>query len=291
MRKPDRLIIITGQTATGKTKLAVEYAHNLGGELINADSRQVYRYLDILSGKDLNIIKSIPVHLYDVCDPKLYFSSHEWVNLVKKCIISITHNGKIPIIVGGTYFYLAHLLYGLATEGNGPDWQLRQELASKTVPDLQQLLNKLSPPSYEALNNSDRNNPHRLIRRIELATLKMVPSSESQFKLTDFFNNYKLDFIGLFYKDRGSLRQALHNRVVERLENGAVKEVTKLFERGYTLEDPGLSANACFEISQFIKGEISYEKLVERWVTIEMQYAKRQYTFMKKDPHIVWRPV
>ena len=133
----EKIIIITGQTATGKTKLATEYAQKYNGELINADSRQVYKYLDVVSGKDLDIINRIPIHLYDVCDPKQPFSSHEWVELAKQTITDLINHGKTPIIIGGTYFYISHLLYDIETTGVKPDWKLRKKLNQKPVTELQ----------------------------------------------------------------------------------------------------------------------------------------------------------
>ncbi len=285
------IIIITGQTATGKTELAVKYAKKYHGELINADSRQIYTSLDIVSGKDLDIIKQIPIHLYDICDPKVHFSSHEWVEMTKDIISSLTKQEITPIIVGGTYFYLAHLLYGIQTQGIKPDWELRKQLAPRTVPELQDILRKYSPQMLEKLNESDTYNPRRLIRKIEIAKQNKTFETQSNFTYSDFFSDFNVNFIGLYYPNRVDLKKALRYRVSDRLKKGAIEEVKTLLKEGYELQDPGLSANACLEIYQYLTGDISYEELVDRWVTIEMQYAKRQYTFMKKDTNIKWTEV
>lgn len=182
-----KLIIITGQTATGKTELALEYASKYNGELINCDSRQIYKHLDIITGKDVGnskfkfiskvnnfnigfylLNRLTKIWLYDIVDPKEYFSSFDYKECALYVIKKLWQEGKTPIIVGGTYFYLYHLLYGVASETIPPNWKLRKELNEKPVEELQKILKKLSPQSFEKLNQSDKNNPQRLIRRIEI---------------------------------------------------------------------------------------------------------------------------
>src|SRR3989339_461238 len=155
------MIVIVGQTATGKTKLALELAEKHNGELINFDSRQVYKYLDIITGKDLPAEK---VWLYDVVTPDQYFSSFDFVKLVSPIIKDIESREKTPILVGGTYLYLKHLLYGFNDNNIPPNFKLRKKLNDKSVKELQDILKKLSLQSFNRLNNSDVNNPRRLIR-------------------------------------------------------------------------------------------------------------------------------
>src|SRR3989344_2195942 len=159
------MIIITGQTATGKSKLAYEMAKKHHGELINFDSRQVYKHLDIITGK--TIFPDIRTHLLDIVDPKEQFSSFDFVSLAHPLITKLVKKRITPILVGGTYLYLKHLLYGIDTQIPA-DWGLRDKLNKKTVLELQKILHKINPQVFDKLNQSDRSNPHRLIRKIEL---------------------------------------------------------------------------------------------------------------------------
>jgi len=287
----NQIVVITGQTATGKTRLAIQYAKKYDGELINSDSRQLYKYLDIITGKDKEELKNVPVHLYDVVDPKENFSSYDFKVKANKVIKDILKRGKTPIIVGGTYFYISHLLYGIETENIEPDFKLRKELEKKSVGKLQTILKELSVEEFNRLNNSDRNNPRRLIRKIEI-----VKSEDVQFlrlercagTSTLMESKINIELLALRFKKKKQLAKAIRQRVEKRLEQGAVEELKKLLKKGYELNDPGLKANGCQEIADFIKSKITRAVLIDKWVTIELQYAKRQYTFMKKDKNIKW---
>lgn len=279
------MIIITGQTATGKTKLALELAKKHNGELINFDSRQIYKYLDIITGKD--ILKN-KIWLYDIVFPDQYFSSFDFVELVNPIIDDIKKRSKIPILVGGTYFYLKHLLYGI-DDDSPPDFKLRNELNNKTVKELQNILTELDVQSINRLNNSDVNNPRRLIRKIEIASnRKGTLPIRSDLKRTDLFPKI---FIGLKYKDKSKLLQVIEKRVEERLKNNAIDEVKKLLKMGYKENDPGMKTIGYQQIIRYLNKKLTKEKAIEDWINKEVQYAKRQYTFMKKDENIKWREI
>ena len=143
------MIIITGQTATGKTKLALELAKKHNGELVNFDSRQIYKYLDIITGKDIPKEK---IWLYDLVTPDQYFSSFDFVKFVTPIIEDIKKRGKTPILVGGTYLYIKHLLYGIDNNNSPPDFELRQKLNFKSVKELQDILKNLDVQSINRLN-------------------------------------------------------------------------------------------------------------------------------------------
>jgi tRNA dimethylallyltransferase len=282
-----KLIVITGPTATGKTKLAASLAKKYDGELINADSRQVYKYLDIVTGKDKKDI-DIPIHLYDIVDPRKTFSAFDWVALALKTINYLKSRRKLPIIVGGSYFYLKNLLYSTETAGVPADWILRKSLAAASIHELQDKLKKINKKLYLGLSNAERNNPQRLIRKIEIYSSRSPkPRIITGLKIPIS----QVKFIGLNFKNKEDLRKSIEKRVRERIKQGAVEEVRGLLSRGYKVTDPGLSANACLEIAQFIVGEITQDELIEKWVTLEMQYAKRQMTFMKTDENIKWKSV
>lgn len=288
----NQIIVITGQTATGKTKLALQYAKRYNGELINCDSRQVYRYLDIITGKDKQDLGKTPIHLYDIVDPKEYFSSFDFKMKAEKVISDIIRRNKTPIVVGGTYLYISHLLYGIETENIKPDLKLRKELENKTVSELQEIFKKLNVDEFNKLNQSDRNNPRRLMRKIEIEK-----SENSKFFRVDRgaaeralspSKKFNIELLALRFKKQEQLAKAIRQRVEKRLEQGAVEELKKLLDKSYKLTDPGLKTNGCKEIAEFISGKIAHRQLVDQWTTAEMQYAKRQYTFMKRDKNIKW---
>ena len=302
------MIIITGQTATGKRKLALELAEIHNGELINLDSRQIYKYLDIITGKDLPKnsklkdgcyllptpynLQPAKLWLYDVVTPDQYFSSFDFVKQVTPIIEDIKKRGKTPILVGGTYLYLKHLLYGIDDNNSPPNFPLRKQLNSKSVEELQVILKKLSLQSFNRLNNSDVNNPRRLIRRIEIASTSAVEEERSDGKTAEVNKDWPIKlFIGLKYKDKSKLRQAIEKRVEERLKDGAVDEVKKLLQMGYKPSDPGMKTIGYQQIIKYLNKELTKEKAIEDWVNKELQYAKRQLTFMKKDKNIKWREI
>jgi tRNA dimethylallyltransferase len=336
-----KLIVIVGQTATGKTKLALELAQKHNGEIINFDSRQIYKYLDIITGKDLPAHKpyikietgveasGIPtacrrpfgsrtlagkktiqapfqfdgIWLYDVVTPDQYFSSFDFVNLASPIIKNIVFRGKIPILVGGTYLYLKHLLYGFDEKNVPPNFKLRNELNSKTVSELQNILKKFSPQIYYSLNQSDVNNPRRLIRKIEVvssdSTDYQLPITDSTdltdsdklHPITSNFIRFHPKIIGLKFKDKSKLRKVIIKRIENRLKNGAIDEVKKLLKMGYKASDPGMKTIGYQQVIKYLNDEQTLEKSIEDWVNKEVQYAKRQLTFMKKDKNINWKEI
>ncbi|OGK20780.1 tRNA (adenosine(37)-N6)-dimethylallyltransferase MiaA [Candidatus Roizmanbacteria bacterium RIFCSPHIGHO2_02_FULL_37_15] len=303
-----KIIIVTGQTATGKTKLALEYAKKYNGELINSDSRQIYRYLDIITGKDKQLLEKVKVWLYDIVNPDEYFSSFDFVKLAIPIIKKIFSKGKTPIIVGGTYFYLYHLLYNVDTENIIPDWKLRNKLENKSVKELQTILAKHSPQLIKQLNQSELNNPQRLIRKIEILSFRakrqvlqprelkiLLQQSKNQKKIILNkklgINNLHLDIIGLKFEDRVSLQRSIKARVGKRLRLGAVAEVSKLLKMGYSDSDPGLKTIGYQQLILHLKGVLDIDTAIQQWINKEIQYAKRQTTFMKKDKNITWRNV
>lgn len=310
-----KVIVITGQTATGKTAHALELAKKYDGELINVDSRQIYKYLDIITGKDILpnshfeersnekslkdysigycLLENTKLWLYDIVDPKQPFSSYEYVLCARNVIDDIIQRGKIPIIIGGTYLYMKHLLYGIATENIPPDWDLRKELEHKSVEELSDILRSINMQLFEQLNESDSKNPRRLMRKIEIAHnikshSELVSESNKMPKLVRH-DIIAQEFIGFRFKTTDDLSKIVKIRVEKRLAQGAVEEVENLLKRGYSAKDPGLQTIGYQEIIRFMNGQVDKETAIEQWIISELQYAKRQLTFMKKDGAIKWR--
>jgi len=321
------MIVITGQTATGKTKLALELAQKHNGELVNFDSRQFYKGLDIITGKDIpknsefeiqfldklridpkrsqtgqsskkdfcigyyrlstsHQSPIIKLWLYDIITPDRYFSSYGFSLLAQSVIADITKRGKTPILVGGSYFYLKHLLYGLDIPSIPADPKLRKRLKEKSVPELQKLLSQLNVGLIDQLNNSDKNNPHRLMRKIEIALAK----KKSRPIHRPGVLRPKM-FVGLKYEQKKDLVKAINIRIQKRLTLGAIEEVKSLLNQRYQPSDPGMKTIGYQQIIAFLQGKTTREKAIEEWTTREVQYAKRQLTFMKKDKNIKWREI
>lgn len=200
------IYIITGQTATGKTRRALELALQHDGELINCDSRQIYKHLDIITGKDLSLTNRIftcwktirdfdigyyllenksRLWLYDIVSPRHHFSAFEYRSLAVDVIKDIEMRGKTPIIVGGTYFYLQHLLYDILDTPIPANPTLRAELEQLSTERLQQILTAEASDVFTALNNSEKSNRQRLIRKIEVIRagneIPVVKSDEQEF--------------------------------------------------------------------------------------------------------------
>lgn len=306
------LFILFGQTATGKTAKALELATQHDGEIVNFDSRQIYKKLTIVTGKDItpemNFIEqktvnratigyyqdSTRIWLYDIVDPKDIFSSSEYSNVAFDVISDIISRGKTPILVGGTGYYLYHLLYGVPQISVPENWPLRNELKDRAVSELTDLLKAKNASLFDSLNESDRMNPRRLIRRIEIAyagaTLPERPSEMTIIsRLNSLVGNLRgghgpldVQFMPFFHTDSEKTREIIRARVMKRLEEGAVEETQQLLNDGYTKTDPGLNAIGYQQIIAYIENEMTKEQMIELWITREIQYAKRQKTFFKK---------
>lgn len=308
-----KLIIVTGQTASGKTDKALARAYQCNGELINCDSRQIYKGLDIITGKDIpksaknrwSLVERvddfdigtyqlpvasrqslIPIWLYDIVDPQQHFSSYEYAQCAMGVINDIISRKKTPILVGGTGFYLRHLLTDMAKNRVEPDWNLRAELSLFTLDQLKSKLMKLNKDEFESLNNSEKNNPQRLIRRIEIAAspkeIKVPQDMKGNF-LAHMLGVKSIDFEWhVFFKEREELEPLIKSRIQKRLDEGAVDEVKKLLDKGYVPHDPGMKTIGYQQIIKYINKECSLKTAVEEWTTRELQYAKRQKTYLKK---------
>jgi len=303
--------VITGQTATGKTQKAVELALHENGDIINCDSRQIYKLLNVITGKDLDLTDGIfhlekeihnfdignyqienteiPIWLYDVVKPNSKFSAFDYRECALSVITEIVKKNKTPIIVGGSYFYLKQLLYGTIRTNLEPDEVLRNELRKKTVNELQTILHDLDQEKLTKMNESDRNNPHRLIRQIEI---KKGNAQEIHHQsINELFPELKIEIHGYHFESKDNLRKAISKRVEKRLQEGALQEVEGLLALGYKPSDPGLLTIGYKEILSYLNEEYTYEKMKEVWTIKELQYAKRQLTFMRQNTDIHWQPV
>lgn len=263
-----KILIICGPTATGKTALAAALAKKFNGELISADSRQVYKGMDIVTGKDRP--QGVKIHGLDLVRPDEEFSVAHFVGYARALINQINKKGKLSIIVGGTGLYLKSLISPPETLSVKPDWRLRRDLEQKSVKQLQFQLKKLNSAKWQAMNHSDQLNPRRLIRAIEVEKSHQGPALPAA--RTDLFNSL---WIGLT-ENKKTLDKKIADRVKARIKAGAIKEWQKLKSK-YSSSLPSMSG-------------IGYRQLpdVTAWIRAEQQYARRQLTYFKKIRPIHW---
>jgi len=271
--KLPKIIVICGPTATGKSDKAVELALEKNGEVISADSRQVYKGLDIGSGKITEEeMRGVPHHLLDVADPKEVFSVEEFVRLGEQAINSILEKGKLPIICGGTGFYIDALIYGIHFPEVPPNQELRKELEACSLEDLQNKLQELDPERYEVL---DIYNPVRLVRAIEIATaLGKVPPVIKEEK-------YDIEFIYLDFP-KEVLVERISARLYKRLEQGMLEEAKQLNSQGLSFDRMKQLGLEYRYMAMHLLGEISYEEMCNFIIVKSTQYAKRQRVWFKK---------
>lgn len=289
MSRDKKIIVILGPTASGKSDLAVRIAKKFRGEIISADSRQVYKGMDIGTGKiTKKEMCGIPHHLLDVASPKRKFTVTQYRKLALLAINKIFKNGKIPIICGGTGFYIQAVIDGLVIPQVKPDWKLREKLGKKTVKELYKILKKLDPRRARTI---EKENPRRLIRAIEIVmkTKKPVPL----LKMNPL--PYPVLIIGI-KKSPEELSKLIKKRLLKRLKAGMIEEVKKLHRNGVSwkrLDEFGL------EYRWLARYLTDFQNLpyLERFRKSRHQealqkdiehYAKRQMTWFKRDNRIHW---
>lgn len=278
MNKP-KILVIVGPTASGKTSLSIELAKVCNGEVVSADSRQVYRGLDIGTGKVTKTeMQGVPHHLIDVVNPEDPYTVADYVRDGRIAIAGILSQGKLPIIVGGTFFYIDALLGKVNAPEVPPNEILRNEL-EKLTPSL--LIERLSESDPKHAESIDKNNKRRIIRAIEIAEYlgKVPPIIANEL--------YNVLTLGITIEKEG-LRNNIHKRLVDRLQNG-------MFEETIQLEKSGLSCERLSELGieyeymcKFLHGDISKDDMCKEIETKSWHYAKRQMTWLKRDKSIQW---
>jgi len=273
--------VILGPTASGKSALAVKMAKKINGEIISADSRQVYKGLDIGSGKiTKKEMSGIPHYCMDIISPKKIFTVVDFKKCAEKAIEKIFAKNKIPIIVGGTGLYIQAIVDNIVLPEVKPNWKLRKELEKKTTEEMFGMLKKLDP---ERARNIDAKNPRRLIRAIEIAkklgkTPKLMSMSRRDLDIRQ---------IGIKLPDE-ILKKNIEKRIKKMLKNGLVAETKKLkssvlpwkriYELGFEYKYPAL----------FLQNKISKDEMLAKMLIENRQYSKRQMTWFKRDKRIKW---
>ena len=288
---PHDLLIILGPTASGKTQLAVQMAYKFQGEILSADSRQVYKGMDIGTGKDLNEYningKKIPYHLIDIITPKEEYNVYQFQKDFKKKLLDIQKRNKIPILCGGTGLYLKAIIMDYHLPEVAPNKNLRKTLTSHTRNELINKLNSLSPDSSKKyLLDTKR----RIIRAIEIEiSTKGEKVKKKYHQFSSKINNPII--IGIEY-ERSIIKHKITERLHKRLNNGMIQEVETLIQNGITYEKLERLGLEYRYISFYLQKQISKEQMVEKLNIAIHQFSKRQMTFFrnieKNGPKIHW---
>jgi tRNA dimethylallyltransferase len=283
----ERLVVIVGPTGIGKTRLALKLACVFNGEIISADSRQVYRYMDIGTAKPTpEELASVPHHLIDIVNPDEEFNLAFFQEKARRAIEDIHRRGKLPFLVGGTGLYIKAIIEGFKPPGVSPDGDFRYNIEKnaddKTIDDLYADLAARDP---DAAAKIDRRNVRRLTRALEVHAKAGKAFSQLGTKEPPAFETF---IIGLT-TDRAELYRIVDHRVDEMIAQGFIQEVEGLLKRGYSLELPSLSGIGYRHIGQFLRGEITRETAVQKIKTETHRFIRHQYAWFRlTDERIHW---
>ena len=273
------LIVIIGPTATGKTKFAVQIANEYSSEIISADSRQVYKGMDIGTGKDLEeyIIdgNQIPYHLIDIISPENDYSVYQFQTDFYKSYKQILQQNSIPILCGGTGLYIESVLLNYEMAEVNPDFELREKLENEEHDFLKNMLLKLNP---ELHNTTDLSSKKRTIRAIEIAKKVERKMENGKWKME---NKFDYCVIGIS-PDRKIVRKRITDRLKFRLENGLIEEVENLLESGLPRERLNYFGLEYKFIGQFVDGKLNHNDMFQKLNSAIHQFSKRQMTFFRR---------
>lgn len=306
----NKIIVIVGPTSVGKTNLALHLASLFNAEIVSSDSRQVYRHVNIGAGKDVGSagfidkttdftsisekyslgfyeVNKVPIWLLDVLDPQHQFSVANYLHLALKVIENIQQRGRQVLIVGGTGLYVKGLLEGIATTGIPANQSLRKELNTYTLEKLQKKLIEVDPIKFSSLNNSDKNNPRRLIRGIEISLFRSNQPIQPNDLVQPLSRKNDILIIGLKTSPE-ILKARITSRIKQRLKAGILEELNKLVAQNIGFQYQAMAALGYKQLFSYLKGEIDKTTAINNWATAEYKYAKRQMTWFNKMKDILW---
>jgi tRNA dimethylallyltransferase len=287
-----KVVVLVGPTASGKTNWAIRLAKKFNGEIISADSRQIYKKMDIGTAKEPGewrrdglhktyYVEDVPHHLIGFLDPGKTFTLAEFRDKAMKYCEQIIKNGKVPIVAGGTGLYIHGLVDNLQIPKVAPNDKLRKSLEEKSNEELVKWLASLDPQSAETV---DHNNKRRLIRALEVCILSGTPFSQQQQhgeKVFDFLQ------IGIEVP-REILYQRIDKRVQNMFDRGLLKEVEALMRQKYSWELPSMSGIGYRQFKDYFAKQISLDEVKENLQRDTRHYAKRQLTWFKRDERVNW---
>lgn len=279
MNEKVKIVVIVGPTASGKTSLSITLAKKFDGEVISADSRQVYRGLNLGTGKvTKEEMSGVPHHLLDVAEPQNTYTVSDFVDEARQAIADIVSRGKLPIIVGGSFFYIDALLGKISTPRIPPNEMLREDLEKKSNEELYDLLKTKDERRAKEI---DSKNKRRLVRALEIIeAVGAVPETQS-------VELYDTCTVGIKIP-KEKLHENIHTRLFARVDEGMIEEVEQLHTEGLSydrMEKLGLEYRY---IASYLQGLVGKEEMLEELETKIRQYAKRQMTWLKRDADIKW---
>lgn len=277
----NRVIAVVGATASGKTSYAIELAKKINGEIISADSRLVYKGMDIGTAKPtIDEMQEIPHYMIDVVEPEYNYSVGLYVKEAKKHITDIISRGKVPIVVGGTGLYFRVLLENYDLPDVKPDYELRKELSSYPYEELLEMLTKLDE---KAANSVEKNDKKKLIRYIEIIKLAGKPLDLVRGVKEKEFN---VEWVGLNFP-REILYDRINKRVDLMIEQGLIDETKKLLQKHGRISNI-TDTIGYREVLSYLDGELSLDEAKDKLKQNTRNYAKRQLTWFRKNEQINW---
>ncbi len=274
-----KILVILGPTATGKSDLAVDLALKFNGEIISADSRQVYKGMDLGTGKiTKNEMLGVPHYMLDIVNPKTVYNVAKYKARADKIIADIIKRGKLPIICGGTGFYIDSVVKNITLPDVPPNDKLREKLEKESIEKLLKLLNKLDP---EISKTIDSKNKRKIIRAIEIAkVLGKVPPIKTE-------SRYDAIQIGLIAPDQ-ILKDRIFKRLVKRIDIGMLKEGQRLHKQGLSFKRMEALGLEYRYMARYLSGQITKEQMITELNSKIWQFARRQKTWFKRNKQIYW---
>lgn len=288
MRKKINVVAVVGPTACGKTKLSIELAKRLNGEIISADSMQIYKEMNIGTAKPTKLeMAGVPHHLIDFLDINSEFSVAEYVKLAKKCIFEVNARGKLPFIVGGTGLYVNSLLNDVNFVEQNFDPVLRKNLLLKLKNEgVDALIKELADFDEESAKKIHPNNIIRIIRAIEFYRMTGITITQHNEDSKKIVSPYNPIMFGLTYRNRETLYDKINKRVDKMIELGLVDEASKILSSNCS--KTAMNAICYKELIPYFNKQCSLNDAVENLKMQTRRYAKRQLTWFKKDDRINW---
>ena len=285
----NKLLVIAGPTAVGKTDLSIKLAQKLNGEIISADSMQIYKYMDIGSAKVMpEEMKGINHYMIDVVEPSESFSASQFKDMATEAINSIIEKDKTPIIAGGTGLYIDAATCNMNFSETDKDEKYREELEAlaneKGNEYIHNMLRDIDPESYKSIHP---NNRKRVIRALEVYKLTGKAFSESNSKEEFYKSPYDVKYFVLTM-DRQKLYERINLRVDIMMEKGLLDECKKLRDMGYTSDMQSMQGIGYKEVLYYLEGKISLEEAVDMIKQGSRNYAKRQLTWFRRDPRAIF---
>lgn len=284
-----KLIVVAGPTASGKTGLAIEIARAFNGEIVGADSMQIYRYMDIGAAKPTMEERSEAVHhMIDFLEPDDEYSVADYTEQVHNVIAEIASRGKIPVMCGGTGLYINSVVDDVTFGEIDTDYEMRIELEALAKKEgSEKLLAMLMEFDEESARKLHPNNLRRIIRAIEFYRVTGVPISEHQRMTKERESRYEPLMMCIAW-DRKLLYDRINERVDMMFADGLLDEVRLLMEKGYTKELNSMKGIGYKEVMDYLNGEMPYDEMVELVKQSSRRYAKRQLTWFRRDERIHW---